>query len=117
MIARTKAAVGILLTLATFLLMPASAAAGEQKYCASCTVPHNGLEWSGWNWWNHNYVWRPIGNLFWVYFNNQTYVHNGLVIDDNNNPIHASGYFGYSYGELWNRSGHSVYPVTGLMYT
>ena len=116
-IQRAKAAVGLVLTLATFLVMPASATAGEQKYCASCTVGNQGIRHSGWNYWQHNYVWRPIGYTFWVHFNNQQSLLLGLVVNSNDNPIHATGSFGYCYGELYNDSGSTVYPVTGLVYT
>ena len=107
---------GSLLAVAVIAVLAApSASSGSQTYF-DLYMTGNQIAFSGYNYWQTNKVWRPIGNWFTVAFHNSTGDW-GHQRSRDLNPVVATGPYGYSQGWCYNDSGNTVSPVTCAVYT
>lgn len=67
---------------------------------------------SGTAYWKTNKVWRPLGNLFAVWFANSSTIQAGYKQSVSANPIVTQGAYGYDWGYCANLENFPVSPVT-----
>jgi hypothetical protein len=103
-----------MIALLTFLA--AAGFAATDKYLSSTTLLPGHAANSGWNYWEKNWVYRPVGYTYHAYYYNSSGFH-GLTINAYSNPFYAPGPYGYSSGYCENASGVPVYPTTCIVNT
>lgn len=90
--------------------------AGIQKYFDGAMQPGEAKS-SGWNYWQTNRVWRPIGEGFQLAFLNSVPGYHGAQYNEDRNPFTIYGNWGYSRGDCWDFELHGANPVTCQVYT